>query len=314
MSKIFVIRINSLLSSEDSTLRFGSDNEVVIPLAVIDELQSYHGKREKREIADKILQYLESFDTRKLMSEGVRQSNGSILKVAKNYHDEKIQMEEGITETDKRVFQVCVGLQRDNPNRKVILVSKNRALRLKARALGINAEDFKDDLFPELNEQYTGRVEVQVTSRDIDYFFKEKYLPISKVIDKMNIEWIVNMFTEIHAIDNNQVGLGRYDGEKIVPFLFEPNSYPSGIRAKNVGQKMLLESLLTDWSKAPLVIAKGGAGTGKTYCSLAVALQGIDEGNYSRILVATPSETIGNEKLGFLPGDMRDKISPYLEE
>ena len=75
---------------------------------------------------------------------------------------------------------------------------------------------------------------------------------------------------------------------------------------------MLMECLLMDWKTAPLVIAKGGAGTGKTYCSLAVSLLGIDNHQYSRILVATPSETVGNEKLGFLPGDVRDKISPYL--
>ena len=78
--------------------------------------------------------------------------------------------------------------------------------------------------------------------------------------------------------------------------------------AKNSGQIILMECLLTDWEKAPLVIAKGGAGTGKTYCSLAAALQGIDDKKYSRILVATPSETVGNEKLGFLTGDMKNKI------
>ena len=82
MRKIFVLRINSLLSSADSTMRFGSDNEVVIPLAVIDELQSYRGKPEKKKVADSILSYIETFDIAKLMKEGVKQANGSILKIA----------------------------------------------------------------------------------------------------------------------------------------------------------------------------------------------------------------------------------------
>ena len=311
MTKIFVLRVNSLLSSVDSTLRFGSDNEVVIPLAVIDELQNYRGKPEKRRIADSILEYLESFDVEKLFNVGVRQANGSILRVVMNYHNVNATRMEGISDTDWRIFQVCLGLQKENKDKKVILVSKKNVIRIKARALGINAEDFRDDLFPSPSEQYQGRISIETTARAVDRFFQEKYLPISEVIEP-RVEWVPNMFVEGRAIDSNQSFLGRYDGEKIVPLVFSSKVYPYGLTAKNAGQKMLMECLLMDWEKAPLVIAKGGAGTGKTYCSLAVALYGIDNSQYSRILVATPSETVGNEKLGFLPGDIRDKISPYL--
>ena len=311
MTKIFVLRVNSLLSSVDSTLRFGSDNEVVVPLAVIDELQNYRGKPEKRRIADSILEYIESFDVEKLFNVGVRQANGSILKVVKNYHNVNAIRMEGISDTDWRIFQVCLGLQEENKDKRVVLVSKKSVIRIKARALGINAEDFRDDLFPSPAEQYQGRVSIETTAKAVDKFFQEKYLPISEVINS-RIEWVQNMFVEGRTIDSNQSFLGRYDGEKIVPLIFSSNKYPYGITAKNAGQRMLMECLLMDWEKAPLVIAKGGAGTGKTYCSLAVALSGIEDGQYSRILVATPSETVGNEKLGFLPGDIRDKISPYL--
>lgn len=311
MAKTFVLRINSLLSSADSTLRFGSDNEVVIPLAVIDELQNYRGKAEKRKIADSILGYIESFDINDLMNEGVRQANGSILKIAKNFHNIQIDMD-GISDSDKRIFQVCLGLKQNNPNNKVILVSKKNVIRIKARALGINAEDFRDDLFPSPSEQYKGRISLETTARGINAFYKQKYLEISEVIHGSEIEWTHNLFTEVKAIDSNQSFLGRYDGEKIVPLVFGTNSYPYGVTAKNAGQKLLMECLLMDWIKAPLVIAKGGAGTGKTYCSLAAALSGIENDQYSRLLVATPSETVGNEKLGFLPGDIQDKISPYL--
>ena len=141
MTKIFVLRINSLLSSADSPLRFGSDNIVVIPMAVIDELQNYRGKPEKKKIAEDILSYLESFDVNQLLNKGAKQANGSTIQIQKNFHETKIDMD-GITETDKRVFQVCIGLQEKHKDKKVILVSKNKAIRIKARALGINAEDF----------------------------------------------------------------------------------------------------------------------------------------------------------------------------
>lgn len=310
MTKMFVLRKNSLLSSVDSTLRFGPENIVVIPLAVIDELQTYSGKPEKKKVAEGILDYLLSFDVRELLNNGVRQANGSILKIEKNFRDTVIDMD-GLNDTDRRIFQICLGLISRNKDKKVILVSKNKAIRLKARALGINAEDFRDDIFPAPAEQYSGRANIKASTEAINSFYEKKYLDISKVLKNMEIPWVTNMFVHVSSIDSKQSFLGRYDGEKIVPLVFD-SILPYGASPKNVGQKFLLESLLADWNKAPLVIAKGGAGTGKTYLSLAAALYGIDTKEYSRILVATPSETVGNEKLGYLPGDMRDKISPYL--
>ena len=310
MTKIFVLRINSLLSSADSPLRFGSDNIVVIPMAVIDELQNYRGKPEKKKIAEDILSYLESFDVNQLLNKGAKQANGSTIQIQKNFHETKIDMD-GITETDKRVFQVCIGLQEKHKDKKVILVSKNKAIRIKARALGINAEDFRDDLFPTPDEQYSGRACLTTTSSGIDSFYKNNFLDISSINRGDEVNWVTNMFVEVKSLESNKSFYGRYDGEKIVPLIFSGNR-PYDAVPKNVGQKFLLECLQTSWEEASLVIAKGGAGTGKTYLSLAAALQGIESKEYSRILVATPSETVGNEKLGFLPGDMKDKISPYL--
>ena len=310
MTKMFVLRINSLMSSPSSPLRFGTDNEVVIPLAVIDQLQGYKGMPEKKKVAESILSYIETFDIQKLMNGGERQANGSILKIEKNFHNIHIDME-GITSIDKRVFQVCLGLQQENPDKKVVLVSKNKAIRIKARALGINAEDFKDDLFPTPAEQYTGRIHLETTADSINRFFKNKFMPISEIIGSSKIEWVCNMFTEVKAVDNNQCFIGRYDGEKIVPLVFGEANYPMGISAKNAGQRMLIECLLMDWEKAPLVIAKGGAGTGKTFCTLAAALQGYEDDKYSRVLLAAPPETVGKE-VGYLPGDIKDKFFPHM--
>lgn len=311
MKKAFVLRVSTLMSSVDTPLRFGSDNEVVIPMAVVDELQIYEGKPEKKKIANGILHYLESFDIKKLTTCGVKQSNGSILKIATNYHDVEVSVG-NLSETDKRVFQVCLGMMKNEPNKKVILVSKNAAIRIKAATLDILAEDFKDDLFPVLSEQYTARQTVFVKSEEINHFYKEGFIELSKVHGYEKIEWTLNMFVEVQEIGGQHKVIGRYDGTRIVDLSIEPAQYPYGIMAKNSGQKMLIECLMKDWKEVPLVIVKGDAGTGKTYCSLAAALQGYDDNVYERILVATPTETVGNEKLGFLPGDIEKKVSPYL--
>lgn len=309
MTKIFVLRINSLLSSSDSTLRFDSDNEIAIPLAVIDQLENYRGSPEKKKIAESILAYIETFDIKELMGQGAKQANGSILRVIRNFHDIDVNME-GITDIDRRIFQVCLGLQKEK-GKKVILVSKNSAIRIKARTLGINAENFRDDLFPSYGEQYTGRANVETTGKMIDMFYKEGVLKIKDIISSDKVNWTTNLFVEGKAVDSHQSFLGRYDGEKIVRLIHNA-PYPNGVEAKNSGQKMLLECLLMDCQKAPLVIAKGGAGTGKTYCSLAAALYGYENNVYSRILVAAPPETLGQESVGYLPGDALDKFTPYL--
>ena len=310
MSKIFVLRSGSLLSSVDSTLRFGSDNEIVIPMVVIDQLQCYNGKPEKCKIASQILSYIESLDIKKLKREGIKQVNGSVLKVFSEKTNKSIDLE-GITDIDRKIFEVCFNIMERNPEKQVILVSKNASIRIKARSIGILAEDFRDDLFPTPDEQYTGRQKIQVSKESINDFYEKGYISIDKVYEASKISWIENMFLEINSYDSPQSTLGRYDGQKIVPLVFSANNYPMGITAKNAGQQMLLECLLTSWEAAPLVIVKGGAGTGKTYCSLAYALDQLEDFR-SRILVATPSETVGNERLGFLPGDIRDKFSPYL--
>lgn len=310
MRKIFVLRPNSLLSSSDSTLRFGEDNTIAIPMAVIEELQQFRGKPEKQKIARNILEYLEKFDAQELTGEGSKQANGSTLRVVKNYETLSADIE-GITPLDKRCFQVCLGLKRDNPDVEVILVSKNPVLRIKAKILGIRAENFRDDLFPTLSEQYTGRIEVTLPGEAIDYFYEHKQLSIDDVPDYEKIDWIQNMFVVGKALNSSQSILGRFDGNKIVPMRYK--NYPAEVSPKNVGQKMLMECLLTDWEHAPLVIAKGGAGTGKTFCSLAVGLEELDSnGAYEQILVASPFETIGQERMGFLPGDIRNKAIPYL--
>ena len=106
---------------------------------------------------------------------------------------------------------------------------------------------------------------------------------------------------------SNKSALGIFKEGKIVK-LNHQEEHPYGIRPKNLGQKFLLEALLDD--TCSLVVVKGNAGTGKTFCTLAAGLQRIEKEVYSRILV-TRSVT-ATEQYGFLPGDIEEKLSPYL--
>lgn len=306
MSKIFVLRTHALLSSRGITQKFGDDNTIVVSMVVVDELRKIKKESfEKGRIARDFLEYLNSFPTDKLMSEeGVRQNNGSYIRVIKNYSDIPIDLE-GLTTAEKRTLQTCKGLM-DNETKKVILVTNNLSLQLKAKSIGINAESFKDEVFPKLSQQYTGRETVYTRADVIDAFYTNGFINVEDIFDYENIEFIENKFFIINSEKNSALTI--FKAGKLVK-LVQQGKYPYGITPKNVGQKFMLEALLDE--NYPLVVIKGSAGTGKTFCTLAAGLQETMENqNYSRNLV-TRSVT-ASEQYGFLPGDIEEKLSPYL--
>ena len=310
MSKVFVLREHALLSSHKSTLRFGDDNEIVIPLCVIDEIKATRNQSfEKGRIARDLLEYINSFPVGQLLSEkGARQANGSKLRISKAYGDIKFGME-NLTNSEKRTLQICIGI-RDKEGKEVILVTNNLSLQLKAKALSIKAESLKDEVFPRFSEQYTGRMEILVSEDVINSFYKNGFIQLNMVKDSIpqNEEVYENEFFVMKSYSGKSA-IGKFTNG-IIKELEYQNVYPYGVKAKNVGQRFMLEALLDD--NIPLVIIKGSAGTGKTFCALAVGLEKtFNMDIYPRKMLVTRSVT-ATEDYGYLPGDINEKISPYL--
>lgn len=308
MSKVFVLREHALLSSRKSTLRFGEDNEIVIPLCVVDEIKATRNQSfEKGRIARDFLEYINSFPAKQLFSDkGVVQSNGSILRVSRNFNSIEVSME-NITASEKRTIQICLGIMNEE-NKTVVLVTNNLSLQLKAKALKIKAESLKDEVFPRTSEQYTGRRNVDVSDKTLDMFYQDGLIyPEDIFKDPYNEEIYENQFFVMKSYTGRSA-LGRLKEGKIQPLNYQ-KIFPYGVKAKNVGQRFMLEALLDD--SIPLVIIKGSAGTGKTFCALASGLEyAFNQNRYSRIMV-TRSVT-ATEQYGFLPGDIEEKLSPYL--
>lgn len=316
--KIFILGTQSLVSSENSTLRFGGDNEIIIPfpegIIALQKISEVYN--EKGRIARKLLDYFDRFDIKNLLSsEGIMQSNGSILKFEKRFTDISVERSLGdFTPLEKRRIQIAQGLAKETKS-SIIIISKKPAFRMRAESLGIKVQNFRDDIFPPLKEQYTGRAKCTVGYGKIEAFKEQGCLKIKDILNRNQIEWYPNLFLEIVSADGSQSVLARYNGQSIVPLNFE-DFHPYGVIAKKAGQYMALEALLHSPATAPIVIIKGTAGTGKTYLSLAAALQKTiddnDEKIYSQILVTTPIETLREENLGFLPGALEQKFDPYL--
>ena len=131
--KTFVLRSNALLSSAHSLLKFGNDNVIAVPMAVLDEINQRRNLTvEKQKIRKEIMSYIRSFDRDKLFSSGgVTQENGSILRIIDGYVDEKISDTENLTPSEVRTLQICKALNRDQ-NCGVILVTNDPCLQFNA--------------------------------------------------------------------------------------------------------------------------------------------------------------------------------------
>lgn len=313
--KIFILSANALASSPDTCLRF-EDNDIVIPDTVVDELQKLASQyNTKGKNASQVLKYLDSFRFSELTSaEGVTQKTGSKLKVEYGYTDLRIQAND-LSKSQLRRLQIARGITQKTKI-PVILISRNTAFRFKAKSLGLKAVDYKDEVFPALEYQYQGRINVSINDESMKYFNNNGFIELKKIRKHTTFEWIPNEFIELtHADKENWKEVGRYDGVKIVTLKYE-DYHPYGITPKNLGQQMLIEAMMTSAEEAPIVIVKGGAGTGKTYQTLACALeQTAGAGNfdtYDQIIISTSVATVGGEQIGFLPGEIENKFSPHI--
>lgn len=312
--KYYVLRTHSLLK-KDATLQFDKDNVVVIPMAVLEDLENYQGYPEDRRIAKQTLKYVESLGIEKLSKEGVIQNNGSLLQVALDAESEKVNIN-NITPLDKRCFQVCLKLKKEG--KKVVLISNNSITRMKANIIGIEAEEPKFLLFPTLSEQYKGKAEVYATDTVIETFHNQRYLDIDDIYEYQNIEWLPNMFLTLKGAQSS--ALARFDGDKIIPLL-EAN-LPGKFKGLNNTQKFLIDAISRSTKEAPIVIVKGPAGTGKTFSSLVMALsqtRGIarvknneERELYGRTLIAAPMVEDIAKKIGAVPGGIDEKLNPYV--
>lgn len=317
MRKHFILSTRTVVSKRNVTQSFGSDNTVIIPMAVLDDVQNKYATQhtERGKIAEGFLKYLSDNYGIKKLKEGVVQPNGSILKVTTNFSDEdltKTLNETDLTKIERRILQTCVGIKKSVPaNEPVVLVSKSPLLRMKAEMLGVKAQTFRDELLPEIHEQYTGRKELFVSDDKIKEFYKNRKIRIDDVVNQEERREIYpNMFIQMKGV--NDRAIGRVYGDYIVELVYS-DYHPYGVIPKNVAQKFMIEALMMDEEIAPLVIFKGPAGTAKTFMSLAVGLDLVSEHQKfdNKILISrSPTET--GEKIGYLPGGELEKISPYL--
>lgn len=317
MKKTYVLDTNVLIQSPNALQCF-EENDIVLPIAVLEELDFLKtSDGEKGANARQVIRFLEQLRTNGNLLEGVLLQTGGTLRLEVNCID--VALPDGFAEykNDNRILKVCEGLRQKE--KRVILVTKDIMVRIKAQMMGIEAQDFITEQAPITEEQYTGRCEVFVPEKKFEEFKKKGILPtdiyqVDENGERMPVEVVINQFFILKADQSTRkTQLGRFNGKRIVPLQYK-KAKPYGVSPRNVGQYFLQEALMSSTKEAPLVIVKGMAGTAKTFYSLAVGLSAIleqEEPEYRRILISRPNVLFDND-IGYLPGDESEKIAPLL--
>jgi PhoH-like ATPase len=315
LSKIYVLDTNVLLQDPRSIFSF-EDNEVVIPAVVLEEVDSK--KRYMDEIGRNARQVSKLIDNMRetgKLHEKIPLENGGVLRIELN-HRSFHQLQEIFVEktNDNRILAVAKNLSLEEEEkengRSVILVSKDALVRVKADALGLQAEDFLSDRVVEVDHIYTGLIDLYINNDLLNRFYEKGELNVTELT---NHPFYPNQFIVMKdSLGGSASAIGVVDtsGKKVRKLIFN-HEHIWGIRSRNAQQTMAFELLLR--KDIPLVTLIGKAGTGKTLLALAAGLmQTEDLGEYKKLLVARPIVPVGKD-LGFLPGEKEEKLRPWMQ-
>jgi PhoH-like ATPase len=204
---------------------------------------------------------------------------------------------------DHRILNAALALQEENPDKKVVLVSKDICLRLKAKSLNLNAEDYETGKIKNLDELYTGTTVVnKLSDKLISQLNKQE------VITAEDIDLQSAYGNHFYLLNGKKHSLSVFYSAQTESIEKVKEQSVFNIYPKNPEQAFAFHALLNPDIK--LVTIQGNAGTGKTLLALASALE--QRKYYRQIYVTRPIVPLSNKDIGFLPGDAKSKVDPYM--
>ncbi|MFV0506110.1 MAG: PhoH family protein [Bacteroidales bacterium] len=305
MKKTFVLDTNVLLHDYECLSKF-EDNDVVIPICVLEELDNFKKGQDLLNFqARHFVRVLEELIGDDLFGGGVSLGEGKgKLKVEINTPKSELITNAFKENTaDHKILATAESLLKSNVD-SVILVTKDINLRLKAKALGIPSQDYKNDKVKDISVLEKPFLEISVDDNSlIEELYDKHEIPADKMFYEDGFE--SNQFV---VLNGQSDALGIYNkSENVIKLVETHTAY--GIKPRNAEQKFCLDVLLNPDIK--LVSISGKAGTGKTLLSLAAAMS--QHERYDQILLARPTMALSNKDLGFLPGNIKEKMDPYIQ-
>lgn len=311
--KIFVLDTNIILHDYRSIKKF-QDNDLVIPIAVLEELDKF--KKGNNELSYNARGFTREIDR---ITSGQAGKRGYLIGSNKGYirielnHPFPPHLENSFIDDiqDHRILSTAIWVRDKNPDCFVALVTKDINLRMKAKAVGMEVQDYLSDKVDDskvdsLRQEiiFTGNVPAETLQ---DFAYKTGKMDYRLIGDK---EPAANQLYRFRwdQTDGRHTTCGRFDPitKEIV---LVKKQYAYGIAPRNDEQTFALDACLNPDIK--LVSLTGGAGTGKTLLALAAALEQANE--YDQIILSRPTVILGNQNIGFLPGDEKSKMSPFIQ-
>lgn len=306
--KIFVLDTSVIIYSHDSIMNF-AEHDVGIPITVLEELDQFKkGNDTKNFEAREFTRKLDELADGHMLQEWIPlngkgkgkfkvvMSTSSTVDAQKIFDDRK---------NDHKILNAALSLKDEFPDKNVILVSKDINLRLKAKSLNLPAEDYETGKIKNVSTLFTGLEEVEnVSAEDINKLYKDGEIDKKRILQRKKP--LANAFYIIKS-DKNSI-LARYN-----PFTkkiqhVEKRSV-SGVKPRNAEQTFAINAMMDPEVK--LVSINGVAGTGKTLLAIAAALE--QRRDFKQIFLARPVVPLSNKDIGYLPGDIKSKLNPYME-
>ncbi|MFT6850547.1 MAG: PhoH-like ATPase [Sphingobacteriales bacterium] len=304
--KIFVLDSSVVLHDHNSVKNF-EEHDVAIPITVLEEIDNFKkGHLTINFEAREFIRYVDELSADHSLEEWIPLAgkNKGKFKV-QMHHSPKMDAEKilGERKNDHKILNAALSLHDEFPDRPVILVSKDINLRIKAKALNLQSEDYETGKIKDIDMLYKGKGVIDASDEDVNILFKSGGLGIEGLTKE---EPVANQYFILRGPSKS--ALCYYNPEeKLLQLVEKRTAY--GIEPRNAEQAFALHAILNP--NVSLVSLQGVAGTGKTLITLAAAIE--QKSDYAQIYLARPIVPLSNKDLGFLPGDIKAKINPYME-
>lgn len=306
--KIFILDTNVILHDSSCIYHF-EEHDIIIPITVLEELDNFKkGSQIINYHARKFIRALDELSSDKLFNGGMKigPENGRIaIRLERAMHEDLISSFPHADKADHKILNVAYCQAKENNDKAVILVSKDMNLRMKARSIGLWAEDYTTDHVRDPQKLYTGCRCEDTPEMVIEEIYKGER---SVAASSIQTDWPFqpNEFAILKNGSKSALATFKKDSNSL-RLVQKLSAY--GIVPRNAEQSFALHALLDQ--DLPLVTITGKAGTGKTLLALAAALE--SRSRYRQILLTRPVVPLSNKDIGYLPGDIQSKVKPYMQ-
>ncbi len=308
VKKIFVLDTSVIIYDHTAIKNF-QEHDVVIPITVLEELDNFKkGNDTKNFAAREFTRYIDKLSGNNTLQDWtpINGRSHGVFKIDMNQKS-KVDAEVvfGERKADHRILNTALYIAQEHPDRKVVMVTKDINLRIKAKSLGLTAEDYETGKIKHVDELYTGITMIDKASIDaIDAIYESGGVAVEVALKRNK-----PMANHFYILKNNQKSvLATFDAESSTLRRVHKTA-AFGIMPKNAEQAFALDAIMNP--NIRLVSIQGVAGTGKTLLSLAGAIE--QRRNYHQIYLARPIVPLSNKDIGYLPGDVNSKLNPYME-